>query len=70
MSLRQNTDPIRMVPAAQRDVWTRPAQRCQYEDGRGHGRGRCQAMNARVTRVGGRIGMMEGLEYRCPRHTP
>lgn len=65
--LRQNPDPITLVAAAQRDVWTRKPHRCQYEDGRG----RCRAYNARVTRVSDDgFGTSAGLEYRCPRHTP
>jgi hypothetical protein len=57
-----NPDPIRIVPAAQRDVWvSKPEHRCYWEDGRG----RCRRYDTTPHRV---EGTPLGIEWYCPLH--
>ena len=62
MNLRQNTQPIKAVPAAVRDVWaSRPEHRCYHEDGRG----RCRSYATHAHRF-----PVLGVEWYCRSHTP
>jgi len=66
--LKINPDPIKVVPAAVRDVWEpTPEHRCYHEDGRG----RCRRYDTKpikveVTREG--HSSMVGVEWYCPNH--
>jgi hypothetical protein len=60
--LQMNPDPIRLVPAAQRDVWFKSVYRwrCHYEDGRGQCRSR--------ETVGRWNAVEHRAEWYCERH--
>lgn len=58
-----NPEPIKLVPAAQRDVWFKqPGWRCQHEDGRG----RCRSHDT-VTRWNA---VERQAESFCLKHLP
>jgi len=59
--LSQNTEPLKLVPAAQRDVWFRKSGwRCYHEDRRG----RCTSYATRS------YGDYPRNEWLCERHAP
>lgn len=61
--LQHNPEPIKLVSAAQRDVWTRfPVFRCDHEDGRG----RCASTETKCY-----WNKVERVAYAyCDRHAP
>jgi hypothetical protein len=62
--LRINPDPIKMVPAAERDVWTRqPGWRCDHEDGRG----RCSSRDTKAFPIW-EDGAYLRVDHLCSKH--